>query len=118
MDLNRVKYIFDQVDYYLIRLLLIALLSISAYKLVELEFRGLPNKIRPASSVTRLRCYGEADSSVDIASASEPVMTGPEKTERREKRRPGRQAQRNSLSSKRNDTLGSRKREKSHTGDL
>jgi hypothetical protein len=110
VDLNRVKYIFDQVDYYLIRLLLIALLSISAYKLVELEFRGLPNKISPASSVTRLRCDGEANS-VDIASASEPVMTGPEGTKRCEKRRPGRQAQRNPLSSKRNDTLSSRKRQ-------
>ena len=110
MDLNKVKYIFDQFDYYVIRLLLIALLSISAYKLVELEFRGLRNKISPPSSVTRLRCDGEANS-VDIASASEPVMTGPEGTERREKRTAGRQAQRDHLSSKCNYTLSSRKRQ-------
>jgi hypothetical protein len=110
VDLNKARYIFDQVDYYLIRLLLIALLGISAYKLVELEFRELPDKISPASSVTRLRCDGEANS-VDIASASEPVMTGPERRDCREKRRPGRQAQHHPLSSKRNDSLILRKRQ-------
>jgi len=98
VDSNKVKYGFDQVDYCLIRLLLIALFGVSGYKLVELEFRGLPDKISPGSSVTRLRCDGEA-TSVKIASASEPVMTGPKETERREKQRPKRQGQRSVLSS-------------------
>lgn len=54
MDTTKLKDIFDQIEYYLIRLLLLALLLISSYKLLEREIHGAEVNERPHSITARL----------------------------------------------------------------
>jgi hypothetical protein len=107
VDLNKAKYSFDQVDYYLIRLLQVALFLISAYKLVELETRHKPIRISPASTLTCPQGDGETNSG-STASADEEAMNAPEWTERHQKRMVQRQPEHKLRSAKRNYTTSSR----------
>jgi len=50
MEFKRGKEVFDKIDYLLIRLLLLALLLIAAYKLIEREAVG--------ARLSNLRCRG------------------------------------------------------------
>jgi hypothetical protein len=51
MDVKERKDVFDQIEYYLIRLLLLALLLLSAYKLLEHEIYGASATSNDAPSV-------------------------------------------------------------------
>ena len=89
MNSTKLKDLFDQIEYYLIRLLLLALLLISAYKLLEREIHGTDAKERPASGITRLQyaCHRNSISALSVSSLENTrVAQGKgEKTVREEK---------------------------------
>lgn len=56
MDSTKLKNVFDQIEYYSIRLLLLALLLISASKLLERELHGADSKERSVSRIAPIQC--------------------------------------------------------------
>lgn len=62
MNLTKLKDVFDQIEYYLIRLLLLALLLISASKLVEQELHGSDANEESVPGIARLQCSHDVTS--------------------------------------------------------